>query len=282
MGLFSKNKESKPSTPEKQTTTKIVIPLKGNYLFDQASFSKTYSAGGGGRLSVKELAGQEPGAKAFRLTEENEVVTLTIRNTPLPKKLVEESVHMARSSALPIELKDEEANEFLNSVGFITLESKISPSTGPVQSAFLSQLLTTMMKTNDLLIGYNVISAQTYKSRKWLLSTLETEEFDPGFMFIMLGNIHAVRDGEFWIHTHGMEQFGAPDIEVKFSDEGKRGYYMGLVGDSAMYVAGKGPVLKIGDTAELAGDGIIYRIVEGTKDEPGHFGSYGVIRITKK
>lgn len=106
-------------------------------------------------------------------------------------------------------------------------------------------------------------------------------EFDPSLMFVLLGNMHAVRNGGCWVHTHGLEQFGAPDIEVHFEDEKQLSYFTELVGNAAMYVATQGPVLKIGDTTEMGGDGIVYRIVEVENNPEHSYGAYGAIGIAR-
>lgn len=283
MGLFSKKKESDLKVQSKQVTTRIVIPLKGIHTFNTNEFVKTYRGEWGGKVAVREIGGQAIGVRRYELSEERERLALVFNNNPLPRSLVEASVNMARSSALPNKLDDSDAKEFLDHAAHGIIENTVTPDTGRIQCAFTVQTLLSLMKQTGTATGYNVISSQIYRSRSWLQSMLnKNPKMDSAFIFVLLGNVHAVRNGELWVHTHGMEQFGAPDIEVRFHEEGRLSYFTELIGNAAIYATTEGPVLKIGDTTEMGGDGIVYRIIEG-RDEPEHpFGAFGAIGISKK
>ena len=102
-------------------------------------------------------------------------------------------------------------------------------------------------------------------------------------LFLLFTNTHwAKRDNENWIHTHGMEQFGLPDIQVKFTENAKASYYRELLNNTAIYCIKNGPVLQVGDTAELAGDGVMYKINAVKKDVEHPYGHFGAIEITKQ
>jgi hypothetical protein len=282
MGLFSKSKAEKETKPTVQAVTSVVLPLRDVHQLDTATFSRRFREIWGDKIAISEAKSQSLGSRKYELGRGSEKLTLTVESNPLPRGLAEVSITAAKSSALPNELTSSEEKEFLDNVGHMTMMNQISQNNGPAQSAFLSEALITLMKQVDSAVGYNVLSAQMYRTRAWLDSMLSgTPGMDPALMFVLLGNIHAVRNGKFWIHTHGMEQFGVPDIEVEFDDESKRSYFTELIGDAAMYTAENGPILKVGDTAELAGDGVMYRIGEAVVDPEHPFGRFGAIRITK-
>ena len=83
-------------------------------------------------------------------------------------------------------------------------------------------------------------------------------------------------EGKYWAHSHGMEQFGLPDVECPYHDADRHDYFYQLVGDACLYMIENGPVLSIGDTAELQGDGVIFKVAEGSKEG---FGRFGCLRL---
>jgi hypothetical protein len=281
MGFFSKKKEPEVQVAGKQVTTALVIPLKELHTFDSDEFAKIYRREWGGKVSIQEVRDQALGVKKYILSEEHEKLVLTVNNNPIPANLVELAVTMARSSAMPNQLDDIEAKELQRNIGGISIESTVNQSNARVHCAFATQTLLAILKHNESATGCNFISGQIYRSRGWIQRMAADHEIDPSLMFVLLGNMHAVLDRECWVHTHGMEQFGAPDIEIYFDDEKQIPYYTEMVGNAAMYVAAQGPVLKIGDTSEMGGDGVIYRIVEARSDSDHDYGAFGAIRLAR-
>ncbi len=82
-------------------------------------------------------------------------------------------------------------------------------------------------------------------------------------------------------HLHGMEQFGLPDLRVKFFNWEDAEYYRALVERCALYALRDGQVMEAGEIAELIGDGVIYRINEVTQQERSHFGRYGALALVR-
>jgi hypothetical protein len=282
MGLFSKKKEPRAEAPGKVVSTQVVLPLKDLYLFDQNAFVKNFRTEWGGKVSVQEIGGQALGVKKYLLSGEGGRLTLGVNNNPIPPGLVDISIKMARSSAMPNKLDDREAKEFKDNVGGISIENPVTQENARAQTEFAAQTLVTIMKHSDSAVGYTVLSAQIYRSRNWLLSMLaDNPGLDASTMFVLLGNMHAVKNGENWLHTHGMDQFGCPDIETWFADEKQMSHFTELVGNAAMYVAENGPILKVGDTSEMGGDGVVYKIVEGRKDPDHQYGAFGAIGLSR-
>ena len=53
--------------------------------------------------------------------------------------------------------------------------------------------------------------------------------------------MHLVPDGSgMWIHTHGMQYFGLPDLEVRFRDEENVNEYHALLANAAAYTINTG------------------------------------------
>lgn len=131
-------------------------------------------------------------------------------------------------------------------------------------------------------VGYLSLSGQFYNPKEKMLPLLGRNSLDANGVFLTGTSVQVTQDNNrMWMHTHGMEQFGVPDLQVKFDDQGENQYFNNLIGNTALYLMNKGPVLKPGHTAELAGDGIIYRIKAVTGSDRSHFGEYGAIEIEK-
>lgn len=287
MGLLSRfskqKKQSKNEMPQQQTETVIVVPLGGRLDFTPDMIAKYLKADWGGSISSIELPNAAPGAMTIGVTYGSGRLLMTFRDTPIPRDLVELSLEASKHSAVPLELKDEEAREFYDNQAHLILSTPVNVETGRIQAALATKVLLSVLKNVDRATGYIAISSMTYRPKRWLSNTFSRlNEVDSADEVVALGNVHVVRNGELWVHTHGMEQFGVPDIECFFTDEGRSKYYLDLVGDAAIYTAMNGPVLKVGDTAEIAGDGIVYRIGASREDLEHPFGAFGAIRIERK
>lgn len=276
---------SRAQAGRKSVTTRIVIPMKAALALNASSFATDYHRDWRGTVTINRIEGDVPqsgGARKYRLSEATESLVLTTDDRPIPPELVKTTLEVAKKSALPNGFDQQDAEDFAGNIAHAVIESDPAESTGRFQAAFVLQTLLTILRHIDASIGYTPLSAQTYRSRKWVLSFLAGRpRFDPNTMFLLLGNMHLVRDGEHWIHTHGMDQFGLPDVETRFADQSRTAYFRGLVGNAALYMLGKGPVLKIGNTAEMAGDGVWYRIVTAKSDSDHGYGAFGAIGIVK-
>lgn len=268
--------------PADRILTRIVIPLRNPIDLDGKALARRYHAEWGGVLKCETLAMSRPNAPRLRLSEEGETLNLSGEASPIPQDLVEASIDSAKQSALPSLLDDHGIAAYRENRAHLIIESPVSRETGRFQCALAVQVLLTMLKGFDATVGYNAVSALMYRSRDPVLALLaKNPKFDASSMFNLLGNVHAVRNEAFWLHTHGMEQFGLPDLEVHFDDGNQRGYFMRLLGNAAVYMIHQGRVLKVGDTSEMAGDGIGYRIVP-VKPNPGHqFGRLGAVAISR-
>jgi Domain of unknown function (DUF4261) len=234
-------------------------------------------------MTCRVAASSEPGCTRFLLSEGSEQLGLSINERPIPRNLVETSVEGSRQSALPSQLDDRNVEDYMDNRAHIVIENTVSRQTGRMQSAFAVQILLTILKEANAAIGYNAISAMMYRAKEPILALLNRNpKFDATMMFNLLGSMHAIRNGRYWIHTHGMEQFGLPDIEVRFDDEGQRSYFINLLGNAAAYMIHQGRVLKVGDTSEMAGDGVVFRIASAQSDSQHQFGVFGAVAITEK
>jgi hypothetical protein len=147
---------------------------------------------------------------------------------------------------------------------------------------FSVQTLLTVLQ-HDSAIGYVNVSGQVYRPKIMVEPFFEKSFLEPIDLFLLCANTHLVKnDNKYWMHTHGMEQFGLPDIQVTFTENEPAPYYRELLCDAAIYSIKQGPVLHVGDTAELAVDGVMYKINAVKKDAEHPYGHFGAIEITKQ
>jgi len=86
-------------------------------------------------------------------------------------------------------------------------------------------------------------------------------------LYLMFVSTQQVDYGtRYWLHTHGLEQFNLPNLEITFQDRDKLGYYQMVLDNMAIYILENGNILKSGETAEIMGDGVNY-LITVRKDE---------------
>lgn len=212
--------------------------------------------------------------------------TMTVVSMPLPESLVSVLEQMTARSSLPFRLdepqvsalKEHRAHAIIETTVF---EVKEKPQKEVDKAWFMMRTVIALQELTEDFIGYVPVAAQVYHPGEWLQGMLKEREVQRSDLFLLLGNIHFVVNGENWVHTHGMEQFGLPDIEARFKDRDKASYFTNLVGDAAMYTVDS-EMITLGNTLELMGDGVIYEVV-AVNPEPDHdYGAFGAIEIEKK
>jgi hypothetical protein len=94
----------------------------------------------------------------------------------------------------------------------------------------------------------------------------------------LLVHHHVVARGELaWLHTHGMQHFGLPDVECV-----EPLHFAGQVSRTIRAVLHRlvvGPPLRFGDVVEHDTDAAMYRLVSSPPVEGHEFGGYGVARL---
>jgi len=160
----------------------------------------------------------------------------------------------------------------------------IGGSAPPVEQAgFAARAILTVAELPGF-VGYVDPTAMLYRPASVLADFREQRSLSREELYLLLVEVHSVEeeDGGLWMHTHGMEQFGAPDVEARFTDKRRWQYYWELLANAALYMMERGPVLKPGHTAELAGDGVIYE-ARAAKADPEHpTGAKGRIELARR
>ena len=225
---------------------------------------------------AEQLVSLEEDDGTYLLGNGTHNIRLKVSDRPLSGELVD-----ALLMAVP-GLEDSHKNALQNHKGYVSVDYLFGPNTPVERVRFAAQVLLVLVQQEGAL-GYANISAMLYRPRDHVQSLFEQAELPSFDLYMLFVHTHWIEEGEGnWIHTHGMEQFDAPDLQVRFAEKTQHQYYSELLSNTSIYMIEPGPVLNPGHTMELKGDGVIYEIKSPTP-VPGHpFGSFGSLEILRK
>jgi len=201
---------------------------------------------------------------------------LTVSRNSLPPNLVNVVIDGAP------ELSGTDKRAIRANQGYVSFDYLVGPEEPAARVRFAAQTLLALAELDGAL-GYINVSAMLYRPRSHVESFFKQKNLESTDLYLLFVHTHSVEDnGGIWLHTHGLEQFGAPDLQTRFSDTNRHEYYWELLSDASIYMIENGPVLKPGDTAELKGDGVIYKIASAKPDPDHPFGAFGSLEIIPK
>jgi hypothetical protein len=223
-----------------------------------------------------EWADESQKTRTYLLADAEHSLMLTVGGHPMPEDLTVMSAGFATDGGAS-------RQEVLGHKGFIQVIYFRKGEPEPLSEAtFAVKALLTVLELPEA-IGYVAVSGMVYLPKAKAEFTGQPDELDEMSVLMMVTGVHSVSDGGHkWIHTHGMEQFGAPDIEMRFDDAENAGQYRNVLMNAAAYCAEKGPVMQPGHTMELMGDGVNYRVLRADPEPDHEYGKFGAIRLVKE
>jgi len=223
-----------------------------------------------------QLGSAQDGVTTYLMGNGIHNVRLTVSRNPLPANLVNATIGAAPA------LTDAEKTAIEKHQGYISLEYLHGPEDPAARVRFAAQTLLTLAQLDGAL-GYVSVPAMLYRPRIRIDDFLGRTELNSTDLYLLFVNSHSVDDkGTIWLHTHGLEGFDLPDLQVRFSDGSQQRYYWELLSEASVYMIERGPVFKAGDTAELTGDGVIYEIKSVRPDANHPFGFFGCLEIVRR
>jgi hypothetical protein len=190
----------------------------------------------------------------------------------------------------------EQIDRVKNHKGHASLAYLLGPQESLQRVRFAADAVMTLLN-DDRAIGFVNVSSEFYWPKEMIRKLLSKEALfrfkgvpeqfrnqwaQAARLFLLFVNLHLLRDTrERWFHTHGLEQFHLPDMQVKFADPAKDAYYIDLLKSASLYAINNGPVLKPNDTMDMAGDGIMYRIKPVSPDPEHPYGHFGAIELAR-
>lgn len=281
MGFLNRVKKTvRSSGPD--VTCRTVLPLKDHLWIDMNEFFDKYRSLWGDVLPFKEAP--VPGdidqrIRRFVVGDAKNRIMLSVVDHPLPESLVSLLSDAPKTYALQTMKFDEsDKTQLRNHKAHIMIEITTNADNAPIPAQIVAWVTLCFTRFYPI-TGYAPQSAQAYRTSEWVNSLITPDKFDAASLFIMLCNHHMVRNGENWIHTHGMEQFGLPDVEVFFDDQNQYPGLLELVSDMSIYMIENGPVMAIGHTTQSRGEDAIYRVVEPRINPQHPYGRFGALGL---
>jgi hypothetical protein len=284
LGLLSKMKKTKRG-PGAEATCRVVLPLRDHLWIDMDDLMKKYRTLWKDTLPFKESP--VPGdldqrTRRFIIGDVKDGINLSVVDYPLATTFADLLADAPKICAVQtMKFEESDRKSLLEHKAHVMIETRINADNAPLP-AYIAAMITLCLTRFYDVTGFAPESAQMYRTKDWANSMIKADEFDAASLFVMLCNYHHVGNGERWLHTHGMEQVGLPDIEAYFDDASRSSELTEMIADLAIYMIDKGPVLEIGHTTQSKGENAIYRVVEARNDPQHPFGRFGALGLKKE
>jgi len=212
-------------------------------------------------------------SRKYMLTDGKQAALVTVTNEPLRDELVKLTLEASST------ISAEDKSALQGHQASVLLESVPTSQSLTEQMQFATQVLLVLFRCTPA-VGYVSLAGQMYRTMESMKPFLAESSMSPEMLYLLNVGVQNVDEGgSWWMHTHGLGQFGLPDLQIRFSDKAQANYYHDLLSNTSIYGIVEGPVIKVGDTAELAGDGVVYKIVSVNRVDSRHFGSNGALDI---
>ncbi len=258
---------------------RFAVPLSGPSEFSPAEFTRAFREQWGGDTTCdenQEWAQPKDKVRRYAVADGISRAVISDYGIPLPKQLTD--LALMTSHALTNQERDD--LEFHKAV--LTVESVPDPEQAVQCVRSVARMLITLLKLYPG-VGLVNVSSPAYHQRETIEAFMDDDLLSGEALFLLCASVHLVPDsGGVWMHTHGMQYFGLPDLEIRFKDEENSNHYHGLLTNATAYTINTGSVMKPGDTAEFEGDGVVYDLRIPSTRSRGHFGKYGVLEIVRK
>lgn len=210
---------------------------------------------------------------AYLLSNGKHSLTVTIRTQPLPKGLTELFLYPAFG------LNDEEISALRNHRASVNIRYAGGDPDHRARVLFAAQALLAFLG-DDGALGYANASAQSYRPKRLLPGgALTRRVLQDGDLYLLFVSVQQVDEGgSYWLHTHGLEQFGLPNLEVTCGEGDSLAYCTTVLQSAAAYMLERGNILKDGDSLSLGQDAAVFAIAV-KKDEHS---PTGVVSLSKR
>jgi hypothetical protein len=232
--------------------------VSGSYVYISIPFSSSIN------LETKEIAdsfskqwGYEisfsKSNNGYVISRDKNQLTLELHNERLPKNLVD------LLTAPFYGLSEDELQKLRFHKAFISIQGLGQQGNSKEQVLLAAHVMLTLFKEKGA-IGFANFAAQSYYPISRFESYLDKAVLQPEELYFLFVSVQQV-DGQdsYWYHTHGLEQFGVPNIEINFLDKGDADYYQSVIENTSVYLIAKGDIIKSGNTLELMGDGVVFK-----------------------
>lgn len=235
------------------------------------AFEKTWSK----KIIVGEaddlFGSKKEGIKNYLVLYNDHTIRLKYEKQPIPEdlsKLVLQTPNLNNDSKRKIK----------HQKSHIMVEYLMGSDDAKERIRISAMVLISLLNINEA-IGYVNTSAMVYRPKNDISYLLKKDNLDSIDLFQLFIKTELVSmQNKYWMHTHGMEQFDCPDIQILYNDN-NTSYNEKLISNAAIYMINRGAILNPGNSIELNKDGKIWKIESVKANEDHNFGQYGAIEI---
>lgn len=250
-----------------QSSINIIIPFSETITLDTSTFSKAYNS----RWGVTIAFQNDAGGQSHKAICNEHTFSVNVSNQPLQSSMV-------NLITLPVYgLTENEVKQIQNNKAYINIDS--SSNKNVYDMVLCASKLLISFLNNDHALGFVDTSAQNYVPKRRLENSyMNKSTLDQSDLYQLFVSVQEIYDTNgIWMHTHGLEQFGLPNLELSFVNKDELSHYKMVVDSTAIYMLENGNILKPGDVIKL-GDGHVYKIsYRKDQDSPT-----GIITLQRK
>ncbi len=257
---------------------RILVPLAVDSGFQKEEFTKNYQDRWGARAFCEPVEGDGPYDTQYMITDSshNCVLSLKYSSAPLDADITNLLLSTGEKGFTDNKpLTADEKTELKNNQAFVEIECETGIREPIDRLQFTAKVLLSVFEVLPT-VGYANTLSQAYRPKAQIREFEAKTMLNRPDLFLLFVNIQIVSGEAIDIHTHGMEQFKLPDLQVAFTEKNETNYHFNVLRTAAVYIVENGDVLKHGHTWQLEGDRTLFKIVPVRKDRQ-HFGPYGTI-----
>jgi hypothetical protein len=227
----------------------LIIPLSEPFSLDAPALSNSFNSRWGDNISIKKGDGDQ----SYKISCNGQTFSVNVNNQPLQSSMI-------NIITLPVYgLTEDEIAQIKNTRAYININSSSNKNENNMV-LFAGKLLISLLYDHRAL-GFADYAAQYYIPKRRLENSyMSKSNLDLSDLYKLFVSVQEVYDTNgIWMHTHGLEQFGLPNLEISFSNKDELSYYKVVVDSTAIYMLENGNILKPGDVMDI-GDGKVYKI----------------------
>jgi len=274
------------STPKsaRDTTIDLVILCREAQQMNTTAFARRFQARWNVSLGCAREEGPVPAESgvAYVLSNAHARLHMQINDKPLHEDFTNA---LAQAFGPSGTLTEEEIAVMREHKAVVSLFSLKNEGESPLESArFVGMVLLTLLES-EAMLGYTIRSSYGYWTRQSIGGLNAITKVTGDELFQLLVNLHVVNESlnhkpHMWIHTHGMDQFQMPDIEMWLPEGTEVAPALDQITSSAIYMIETGNPFIAGQTFDMEGDSSAIHKIAAPRFVSNHdFGSCGAVQI---
>jgi hypothetical protein len=277
--LRPRSESPETARPDAVTACPVRLTVLGAapFALDPRQLSADYQALWDEPLTCTVLGSPLASVTEYYLSNGQAQLWLTVEDAPMSRG----DVAMLEVTSPALQAEDREA--LREHAAMAVLHHRHPQEYNPALSQFKVKVLHALLQ-DEQAIGYTAVSALRYVPRAELARVCAAHDpLAPAALFLLFANLmrETTEDGLPWLHTHGLEQFGLPELHLIAEPDDDLDACDALLTDTVVYGLTNGPVFHPGQVAELVGDETCFEFRRLANGARGHDGLYGMLLLAK-